>query len=99
MLEYVKIDDVLEGIDVNKTNGFCECIIYYNWYFLETDYKFQPGVYNGCHYLMKKAISFTYVDVVTIKGNYYIIHFLYMSKYEAINLLRNADLAEKSGTS
>ena len=62
-------------------------------------YKFKPGVYNGCHYFMKKAISFTYVDIVTIKGNYYIIHFLYMSKYEAINLLRNDDLAEKSGTS
>ena len=23
-------------------------------------YKFKPGVYNGCHYLMKKAIRFTY---------------------------------------
>ena len=30
--------------------------------------------------------------------NDYIIHFSYMSKDEAINLLRNVDLTEKNGT-
>ena len=32
------------------------------------------------------------VSIVTVKGNDYRIHLLYMSKEEAANLLRNADL-------
>ena len=37
-------------------------------------------------------------SIISVKGNDYGIHFWYMSKYEAINLLRNADLTEKSET-
>ena len=36
------------------------------------------------------------IAIVTVKGNDYRIHFSYMSKYEAIKLLRNADLTEKT---
>ena len=36
------------------------------------------------------------VIFVSVKGNHYRIHFGYMSKDEAINLLRNGDLTEKS---
>ena len=39
-----------------------------------------------------------YVAIVYVKGNDYMIHFLYMGKNEAIHLLRNTDLTEKSGT-
>ena len=46
---------------------------------------------------MQKAMCFNDVAVVTVKGNDYRIHFLYLIKDEAINLLRNADLTEKSG--
>ena len=42
---------------------------------------------------MKKAMRFN-----DVKGNDYGINFWYMSKDETINLLRNADLIEKSGT-
>ena len=38
------------------------------------------------------------VAIVTVKVNDYIIIFLCMSKGEAINLLSNADLTEKSET-
>ena len=41
-------------------------------------------------------MSFNDFAVVFVKGNDYRIHFLYMSKDEAINLLRNVDLTEKS---
>ena len=41
-------------------------------------------------------MNFDDLFVITSKGNDYTIHFLYMSKDEAINLLRNADLTEKS---
>ena len=45
-----------------------------------------------------KALSFNNVAIVFVKGNYYKIQFWYMSQNEAINLLRNTDLTEKSGT-
>ena len=37
------------------------------------------------------------VGIVSVKGFGYRIHFLYMSKDEAINFLRNADLTVKNG--
>ena len=43
-------------------------------------------------------MNFDDLFVITFEGNDYNIHFLYMSKDEAINLLRNADLTEKSRT-
>ena len=47
---------------------------------------------------MQKAMSFNDVLLFSVKGNDYRIHFWCMSKYKAINLWRNADLNEKSGT-
>ena len=84
-----------EGIDVNKTDGSREFIICHYWYFLDIKCKFQPEVCNGCHDLMQKAMSYNNVAIVIFRANYYKILLLYMSKYEAINLLRNADLTEK----
>ena len=45
---------------------------------------------------MQKDISFNNVAIVSVKEKDYRIHFLYMSIDEAINLLRNGDLIEKS---
>ena len=47
MLEYDRID-VSEGIDVNKTNNLCKCIICHLWYFLEINFRFQPKVCDNC---------------------------------------------------
>ena len=41
-------------------------------------------------------MNYNEVAIVTVKGNDDRIHFLYMSKNEAIHFLRNADLTEKS---
>ena len=43
-------------------------------------------------------MSFNDVAVVSVKGNDYRIHFCYLSKDEAINLLKHDDFTEKSGT-
>ena len=43
-------------------------------------------------------MCFNDVAIITVKENNYRIHFLYMSKYEVINLLRNADFIEKGRT-
>ena len=42
--------------------------------------------------LAQKAMNFNNVSIVAVKENEYRIHLLYMSKEEAANLLRNADL-------
>ena len=48
MLYYDKIDDP-EGTDINKASQSKQCDICYYWYFLDTGFKFQPNVCNGCH--------------------------------------------------
>ena len=86
MLEYYKID-VSEGIDVNKTNASKECDVCHYWYFLDKGFKSESYFYNGCHYLIQKALNFNDVGVI---GNDYRIHFWYMSKDDAINIMKNS---------
>ena len=45
---------------------------------------------------MEKAMSFN-VAIVSIKENDYKIHFWYMSKDDAINIMNNSNLNEKMG--
>ena len=94
MLEYDKID-LPERIDVNNTDGSCECIICHNWYFLEINFRFHLKVCNIYHDLIQKAMSLNDSAIVCVKENVYRIHFWYMSNNEAIYLLRNADLIEE----
>ena len=67
-------------------------VIYYYWYFLDKGFKYEPYLGNGCHDLMQKATNFNDVMIVSIKGNDYRIHFWYMSKDDAINIMKNSDL-------
>ena len=53
---------------------------------------------NGCHDLMQKAMNFNDAAIVSIKGNYYRIHFWYMSKDDAISIMNNSSLNEKTGS-
>ena len=57
--------------------------------FFYINFKFQLEVCNGCHDLMQKTMNFNDVAIGNVKGIDNSIHFLYMSKEEAINLLRN----------
>ena len=43
-------------------------------------------------------MSFNDVAIVSVKGSDYRIHFWYMSKNDAINILKNSNLNEKSGS-
>ena len=51
---------------------------------------------NGCHDLMQKAMNFN-AALVSIKEGDYRIHFWYMSKDDAIDIMKNSNLNEKSG--
>ena len=46
---------------------------------------------------MQKAINYNDVAIVSIKGNAYRIHFWYMRKDDATNIIKNSDL-KKSGS-
>ena len=46
---------------------------------------------------MQKAMNFNGAAIISIKGIDYRIHFWYMSKDDAINIMKNSNLNEKSG--
>ena len=96
MLEY-DIINILEAIDINKTNASKECDICYYWYFKDIGFKYEPYLCNGYHGLMQKAINVNDVAIISIKGSDYRIHLWYMSKDDATNIMKNSNLNKKSG--
>ena len=96
MLEYDRID-ISEGIDVNKTSLLKECDICHFWYLKDIDFKHEPYLCNGCHDLMQKAIGFSNVAIVYVKGNAYRINFWYMSKDDTIKIMKIFSLVDKMG--
>ena len=63
MLAYERID-ISEGINVNKTSASKECHICHFWYFKDIGFRYEPYLWNGCHDLMQKAMSFNNVAIV-----------------------------------
>ena len=99
MLEYERTD-ISEGIDVNKTNLSKECDICHYWYFKDIGFQYEPYLCNGCHDLMQKAMDFNNIAIVYIKGSTYRIHFWYMCKDDAINIMNDSSiLHDKRGIS
>ena len=95
MLYYDRID-VSKGIDINKTSVSEECNVCHYWYFLNFRFKFQPYVCNRCHDLLMMFVMF--VNLRNIEGSDYCCIISLISKNEAINLMQNPDLTNKSGT-
>ena len=60
-------------------------------------FKYEPYLCNGCHDLMQKAMGFNDVAIVYVKGSAYRIHFWYMSKDDAINIMNGSNLVDKRG--
>ena len=96
MLESGRID-ISEEIDINKTNLSKERDICHYWYFKDVGFKYENYLCNGCHDLMQKGISFNNVTIVYVKGSAYRIHFWYMSKDDAINIINGSNLVDKRG--
>ena len=58
---------------------------------------YEPYLCNGCH-IMQKAMSFKNLAIFSVKGSDYRIHFWYMSKDDAINIMKNSDLNKENGS-
>ena len=67
-------------------------------YFLDKNFNYEPYLCNGCHDLMQKGMNFNDVAIVSIKWNDYRNHFWYMRKNDAISIINNCSLNEKTGS-
>ena len=95
---YYDRSDVSEGVDLNKTSASEECDICHYWYFLNYSFKFQPNVCNRCHDLLIVSINLSNMVILNIKYSDFRCIISLISKNEAIKLMENADLTEKSRT-
>ena len=96
MLKYDRTD-ISEGVDVNKTNLLKECELCHYLYFKNIGFKYEKYLCNCCHDLVQKAMSFNNVAIIYVKGSAYRMHFWYMSKDDAINIMNGAILIDKRG--
>ena len=64
--------------------------------FLDKGFKHEQCLRNGCHYLMQKPMSFNDIPILSVKGSDCRIRFWCMSKCDAIRIMKNSDLNEKS---
>ena len=97
-MEYGRID-FSEGINTNKTTSSCECIICHYWYFFRLNFRFQPKLYDSCHNMPQKSMSFNNVAIITDGRNDYRIHFCGMNKCEAVNSMKNVGFTLKKNES
>ena len=86
---YYNRTDVSKGIDPTKSNKSRECMIF-NYCFFHHRFKFQDSVCNGCHYLTMLSVNTSEFAIITIKNTYYCCIIYNISKYEAINPLKNS---------
>ena len=63
--------------------------------FLDKDFRYEKYLCNGCHDLMKKAMNFNDVAIVSVKESDYRIHFWDMSKDNVMNIMKNSNLNKK----
>ena len=97
MLEYNRID-ISEGIDINKceeTSKKCSLCIFY--YFLNKNFSYGPFLCNGCYDMSLKAVIMQNLTIINHNGNHYCVNFVFISKKNAYNLIKNATIIDKKG--
>ena len=96
MLEYDRID-LSEDIDVNKTSKSRECSLCKSYYFLNKNFNYQKYLCDGCHDISTKAMSMQNLVIIHHEGNAYRVNFVFMSKNDAFNLIKNSNIIDKKG--
>ena len=97
MLEYDRIN-LSEGIDVNKceeTSRKCSLCQYY--YFLNKNFNYQRYLCDGCHDMSVKALSMQHLTIIYHNGQAYRVNYLFMSRNDAFNLIKNSIIINKRG--
>ena len=98
MLQYDRID-LSEGIDVNKcedTSSKCSLCQYY--YFVFKNFNYQKDLCVGCHDMSVKTRSMQHLTTIYHNGHAYRVNFMFMSKNDAFNLIKDSIIKDKKGT-
>ena len=66
--------------------------------FLNKGFKFQSYVCNRCHDLLMMSMNISHIYILNVKNADYCCIISGITKNEAIKLLKDIDLTEKSGT-
>ena len=97
MLEYNRID-LSEGIDVRECNEASrKCSLCKFYYFLNKNFNYQIYLCDGYHDISIKAKSIQNLAIIYHEGNAYRINFIFMSKNDAFNLIKNSNIINKKG--
>ena len=67
MLQNKKMD-VLEAINVNKTNASKECLLCHYWYFKDVGFKFEQHVCNKCHDILMTVYELKNIAILSVRG-------------------------------
>ena len=98
MLEYNRID-ISEGIDINKCEETSrECSLCKFYCFLDKNFKYGRYLFDACYDMSMKAVSMENLSIINHNGNYYRVIFVFMTKKDAYNLIKNAIILGKKGT-
>ena len=95
---YISIELTLLKELMVLTSASKECDICHYLYFLNFSFKFQSNVCNRCHNLLMMSMNLSDIANLNVKDSDYRSIISLISKNEAINLMQNGDLTEKSGT-
>ena len=83
--------NISESIDINKceeTSRKCSLCKFY--YFLDKNFKYGPYLCDGCYDMSMKAVSMQNLAIINHNRNYYRVIFVFMTKKDASNLIKNA---------
>ena len=97
MLECDRID-ISEGIAVNKNKNISRKCSLCKFYFLDKNFKYGPYLCDGCYGMSMKANSMQNLAIVCHGENAYRVIFVFMSKNDAFNLIKNAVIIDKKET-
>ena len=65
------------------------------WYFINKNFNYEKHVRNGCPDMSTKTNSIHNLCIGNNNGNAYRINFVFMSKNDALNLIKNAVIVDK----
>ena len=98
MLEYDRID-ISESIDINNCEKTSKkCSLYKFYYFFDKSFSYGPFLCNGCYDMSLKAVSMQNLAIINHNGSHYRVNFVFISKKDAYNLIKNATIIDKKGT-
>ena len=93
LIELTFLKELMLVISASK-----DCNICHYWYFLNKGFKFRTNVCNKYHDLLMMSMNLNNIAILNIKDFDFCYIISGISKNEAITLIQNADLTEKSGT-